>query len=511
MDLGMQLGQGMRTEQNLSPQMLQSINILQMNTLDLETAIKQEVENNPLLEISDDDAAPEKDKDANDQPEDTDRSTPDSDPERELGSTPEDDSNIDWDAYMSDGFQNAEAPLKDLNAPDPDDDELHAETHGTQSIQDVLKNQLREWKRSRQVVKIVEYLIGCIGEDGFLAPAGNEHSELDPSLTQDKDPDIAEAEAVLLKKKLLEEASMPVQEAFHVLQSFTPPGIGARDLRECLLIQAYRIPDFSPLAIRILEEQYDALKDLRYATIAKALGVTTEDVQTAVHELSKLTPHPGAQLSDAPTQTIVPDMAVVENADGEFHVVMKNNRNVPHLRINATYRMLLKNKGTSKVDKDFIRDKLNAANAFIKSIDNRHSTMSLVMQAIVERQHDFFAKGPEYLKPMILQDIADTIQRDPSTVNRVTNGKYVETPFGIYELKQFFTSGVTQKDGSEMSSARILDALRSLIESENPSKPLSDQALTEALAKQGISVARRTIAKYREEELKILPARLRKK
>ena len=204
-------------------------------------------------------------------------------------------------------------------------------------------------------------------------------------------------------------------------------------------------------------------------------------------------------------------MAVVENADGEFHVVMKNNRNVPHLRINATYRMLLKNKGTSKVDKDFIRDKLNAANAFIKSIDNRHSTMSLVMQAIVDRQHDFFAKGPEYLKPMILQDIADTIQRDPSTVNRVTNGKYVDTPFGIYELKQFFTSGVTQKDGSEMSSARILDALRSLIESENPSKPLSDQALTEALAKQGISVARRTVAKYREEELKILPARLRKK
>ena len=207
MDLGMQLGQGMRTEQNLSPQMLQSINILQMNTLDLETAIKQEVENNPLLEISDDDAAPERDKEANDQPEDTDRSTPDSDPERELGSTPGDDSNIDWEAYMSDGFQNAEAPLKDLNAPDPDDDELHAETHGTQSIQDVLKNQLREWKRSPQVVKIVEYLIGSIGEDGFLAPAGNEHSELDPSLTQDKDPDIAEAEAVLLKKKLLEEAS----------------------------------------------------------------------------------------------------------------------------------------------------------------------------------------------------------------------------------------------------------------------------------------------------------------
>ena len=156
-----------------------------------------------------------------------------------------------------------------------------------------------------------------------------------------------------------------------------------------------------------------------------------------------------------------------------------------------------------------MREKLNAANTFIKSVDNRHSTIELVMNAILKKQHDFFAKGPENLKPMILQDIAEEINRDPSTVNRATNGKYVETPYGIYELKQFFSSGVTQSDGSSIGSAKILDTIRDLVANEDHSSPLSDQALADALESQGMKVARRTVAKYREE-LKILPARLRK-
>ncbi|MCK9182173.1 MAG: RNA polymerase factor sigma-54 [Fibrobacteraceae bacterium] len=504
MNLGMQLGQKMKMEQNLSPQMLQSIAILQMNTLDLETAVKQELETNPLLEQ--DDNSDERLQSIDSPTEEHTRKEGD-DTSHELMETGEE-SNIDWDRYMSDGFQNTEAPLKDLNSPDPDDDDLRHEPTGSMSLQDFLKNQLREWKRPARIVAIVEYLIGCINEDGFLASAGTELSEIDPQKMSEKNPDILEAEEVLQKKKQLEEAALPVQEAFHVLQSFTPPGIGARDLRECLLIQAYHIPDFPLLSIQILEQQYDALKELRYAAIAKALNVTTEEVQKAVHELSRLTPHPGAQIDNTPSQTIVPDMEVVEVRPGEFDVVMKRG-SMPHLHINETYRQLLKSSSASKADKDFVRNKLNSANMFIKSIDNRHSTMYLVMKAIVEKQHDFFAKGPENLKPMVLQDIANTVNRDPSTVNRATNGKYVETPFGVYELKQFFTSGVTQKDGSSMSSAKILDAIKELVENENSAAPLSDQAITETLAKQGISVARRTTAKYREE-LKILPARLRK-
>lgn len=507
MDIGMHLGQGMRLEQTLSPQMLQSITILQMNTLDLETAIKQEVETNPLLEIEDSETKPELDN-SQDTHETLNDHSDNAEGEHELMNS-QNDSDIDWDKYMSDGFQNYEAPLKDLNSPDPDDDEIHPESKGFQSLQDYLKNQLREWKRPPRIVAIVEYLIGCVGDDGFLAPAGKELSEIAPEKITSQNPDIEEAEKVLQNEKPLDEASLAVQEAFHVLQSFTPPGIGARNLRECLLIQAYRIPDFSPLAIEILEKYYDALKELRYANIAKSLGITTEAVQIAIHELSKLTPHPGTQIGDAPLQTIIPDMTIVETKPGEFGVIMKNN-SFPRLRINSMYKMLLKNQSTSKEDKEYIREKLNAANTFIRSIDNRHSTMFLVMQAIVDKQHDFFTKGPEYLKPMILQDIADTVKRDPSTVNRVTNGKYVETPYGVYELKQFFTSSITQKDGSEMSSARILDSIKTLIEGEDHKKPLSDQAITDALEKLGIHAARRTVAKYREEELKILPARLRK-
>jgi RNA polymerase sigma-54 factor len=396
-----------------------------MNTLDLETAIKQEVETNPLLEIEDGENKTELEN-ISENHDTTPEHTESSDTERELMNS-QSDNDIDWDKYMSDGFQNAEAPLKDLNSPDPDDDDIHPENKGFQSLQDYLKNQLREWKRPPRIVTIVEYLIGCVGDDGFLAPAGTEFSELDPEKLTSTNADIAEAEAVLQNKIALEAASLAVQEAFHVLQSFTPPGIGARNLRECLLIQAYRLPDFSPLAIEILEHHFEALKELRYAAIAKALNITTEAVQAAVHELSRLTPHPGTQIGDAPLQTIIPDMSVVETKPGEFSVIMKNN-SLPRLHINSTYKMLLKDKNTSKEDKDYIREKLNAANTFMRSIDNRHSTMSLVMQAIVDKQYDFFAKGPEYLKPMILQDIADTVKRDPSTVNRVTNGNMLK-PF----------------------------------------------------------------------------------
>lgn len=486
MDLGIQLKQGTRLEQNLSPQMLQSIKMLQMNTLELETAISQELEVNPLLEEVAEVPAKESEDTRDNEPEDT----------------------IDWAERFEDGFKDSddsEAPYRDLGGRDPEDN-AHMELSRAPSMQEFLRNQLREWKRPPRIVKIVEYLIDCVGDDGFLAPA--DKSLISEENRDEQNSDIAEVEEVLQQKKSLEDASYPVQEAFHVLQSFSPPGIGARNLRECLLIQAYRIPDFSPLAIQILEKHFDALKDLRYAVIAKSLGVSTEDVQKAVHELSKLSPHPGAQINDTPIQPIVPDMEVVEAEPGEYKVVMRRD-NLPHIRINETYKKILQSSTASKKDKEFVREKLNSANSFLRSVDNRRSTIELVMNAILEKQRDFFAKGPENLKPMILQDIADAVHRDPSTVNRATNGKYVDTPYGIYELKQFFSSGIEQADGSSLGSAKILDAIKELVEGEDRKAPLSDQAITEALAEKGIKVARRTVAKYREE-LKILPARLRK-
>ncbi len=502
MDLGIQLKQGVRLEQNLSPQMLQSVKMLQMNSIELETAISEELAENPLLEADD---APDSRLESLDEPT-RESSGRDGDDNSHDLMEPGGENSIDWEKYMEDGFRNAEAPYRDLGGRNADD-ELRPEPTRDLSMQDILKNQLREWKRPPRIVRIVEYLIGCVGDDGFLAPADNGLVAQETSADR-RNPDILEVEDVLQKRKPLEEASYPVQEAFHVLQSFTPPGIGARDLRESLLIQAYRIPDFSPLAIRILEDHYDELRELRYAAIAKALSVSTEDVQKAVHELSRLSPHPGTQINDAPVQSIVPDMEVVETKPGKFKVVMYRDH-IPHLHINETYRKLLQSPTASKKDKEYVREKLNAANSFIKSVDNRHSTIELVMNAILEKQRDFFAKGPEHLKPMILQDIADEIHRDPSTVNRATNGKYVDTPYGVYELKQFFSSGISQGDGTSVGSAKILDAIRELVSGEDRKSPLSDQAIAEALERQGVKVARRTVAKYREE-LKILPARLRK-
>lgn len=275
MDLGIQLKQGMKLDQNLSPQMLQSIKMLQMNTIELQAAITQEIETNPLLEAE--------------EPVDNRMESLD-EPVRESSGVDGDDNShdlmepgiensIDWNQYMEDGFRNSEAPYKDLGGRDPDEDLRPEPTRGL-SMQELLKNQLREWKRPPQIVKIVEYLIGCVGDNGFLAPADKDLL-LDENAEEQKDPDIAEVEEVLQNKKPLEEASYPVQEAFHVLQSFTPPGIGARNLRECFLIQAYRIPDFSPLAIQILEKHFDALTELRYAAIAKALNKSTEEVQKA--------------------------------------------------------------------------------------------------------------------------------------------------------------------------------------------------------------------------------------
>lgn len=521
MNIGMQMNQGVRLEQTLSPQMLQSITILQMNALDLETAIKQETEQNPLLELTDSEERTDE-LNENRSEEDLDIRLEDDDVERGLIDDP-DEKLIDWDKYFEEGFVDAERPLKDLNTPDPEEEEWSRQSTETQSMQDFLKAQLRGWKRPERIVVVVEYLIDSLDEKGYVQSALTQDIETIKVRSGFKEVeetsleylvasnlDILEAEEVLQRKKDLEEASFVVREAFHILQSLSPRGIGARHLQECLLIQAYSIPEFSPLAIRILEKHFKALKGLRYAAIAKELGVSTEEVQFAVQDLSKLSPHPGVLINNSPVQAIVPDMTVIEEKPGVFKVIVKDPPFRNRLRINQTYRKLLTSSGTSAKDKEYIRDKLNAANSFLRNIDNRQSTMELVMNAILRRQMDFFTKGPEHLKPMILQTIADDIQRDPSTVNRVTNGKYVEIPYGVYELKQFFTNGLRQEDGSDMGSARILNAIKQLIDGEDRKKPYSDQALTNALEEQGIRIARRTVAKYREEDLKMLPARLRK-
>lgn len=544
MNLGMQANIGQTQEQTLSPALLQSVKMLQKTSQELETAIKEEVEVNPLLEVDDGDFddLPSVDKD----PEELDPRANESDEFPEdiedmargsLDDTAEVDgsyldsdssSDMNWDSYLGDGTSYDDAPFRDLNAgsKDPDEDWDRPIKDVGKSLQEQLEDQLRFWNGTGELQeqlkecgvtdehfrKLVRYLINSINDDGFLCDA-NRDSDSEVVMVQSDDKYIDEIERVLRRELSLEDASLPVREAIHVLQSFKPAGIGARDQRECFLIQAYAIPNFPSLAIEILEQEYENLLQLRYPKIAKALDVSVEEVKAAIASLSRLRPHPGFQLSHSFSHIINADLKVVEKK-GNYEVVCFKTKMQKSLRINQTYKAILTDPSASKQDKEYVKTQLAKATDLIKAVDNRFSTIELVMRAIVKRQRGFFENGPAFLKPMILQDVADDVHMAVSTVQRATDQKYVETPYGIYELKQFFTNGIKQgssPDSEEVGSAQVIAAIKTLIDEEDKSSPLSDQDISDELLKQGIKVARRTVAKYREKELKILPKNQRKR
>ena len=544
MNLGMQANLGQTQEQTLSPALLQSVKMLQKTSQELETAIKEEVEVNPLLEVDDGDfdeldAPVDKDPDELDPRSNDSEEYPEDIQDMARGSLDDtadvdssyldgESSDVNWDSYLGDGTSYDDAPFNDLNSggKDPDEDWDRPIKDVGKSLQEQLEDQLRLWNGTRELQeqlqengvteehfrKLVQYLINSINDDGFLCDV-NRDNESEAMIVQSDDKYIDEIERVLRGELKLEDASLPVREAVHVLQSFKPSGIGARDQRECFLIQAYAIPNFPSLAIRILEEEYENLLQLRYAKIAKALNVSADEVKTAVASLSRLRPHPGFQLSHSYSHIINADLKVVEKK-GNYEVVCFKTKMQKSLRINQTYKAILTDPSASKQDKEYVKAQLAKATDLIKAVDNRFSTIELVMRAIVKRQRGFFENGPAFLKPMILQDVADDVHLAVSTVQRATDQKYVETPYGMYELKQFFTSGVKQgtaPDAEEVGSAQIIDAIKTLIDEEDKSSPLSDQDISDELLKQGIKVARRTVAKYREKELKILPKNQRKR
>ncbi|MCQ2104979.1 MAG: RNA polymerase factor sigma-54 [Fibrobacter sp.] len=531
MDLGINIGTSQRLEQTLSPQLLQSVNILQKTSLELETAIKDELESNPLLEL--DESVPDESRESDEYSENNEDNPADSGSDmRDVDDRDMDERYQDGDSLLDFNFDrflengnNDDAPFKDLNerSTDAEDEWDRPLKDVGKSLQDNLRDQLMLWSGTRELLEqlaecgcserrfraLVEYLIDSVSEEGFLQGAGPEQAPIQLS----HDEYINEIEAMLRAEQELDSCSIPVREAVHVLQGFNPKGIGARDQRECFLIQAYAMPGFPTLGIKILENCYEDLLALRYAKIGKSLGASTEEVQKAVASFARLNPHPGFQLSNARLQTISADLKIVEKK-GRFTVEAVRSSLQKRLRINQTYKSILDDKNASKSDKDYVRTHLNKAVEFMKAVDNRYSTMELVMQAILKRQKAFFSQGPAFLKPMVLQDIADDVKRDVSTVNRVTNGKFVDTPFGVYELKRFFTSGVKQgsaPDAEEVGSAQIIDAIKKMIDEEDKKKPLSDQAISDKLAEQGVKVARRTVAKYRENNLHILTASQRKR
>jgi RNA polymerase sigma-54 factor len=294
-----------------------------------------------------------------------------------------------------------------------------------------------------------------------------------------------------------------------VIQAFDPPGIAARDVRESILIQLGMRDEQDELTYVIVRDHFDALFNHRWTELAKVLGVQPIEVQDAADAISHLDPKPGLKYSPEQEQYVVPDL-IVEEIDGEY-MVFANDTSLPRLRISQSYREIAKDKKQfTGENKEFISSRLNSAHWMIQAIEQRRQTMLKVMNFIVDRQRDFFERGVQHLKPLTLREVADYIEMHESTVSRVTNKKYVQTPRGVYSLKYFFSSGLSTTSGEDISARGVKDKIKSLVADEDTAKPLTDQAIVKLLMIDGVKIARRTVAKYRDQ-LGVLPARMRKR
>jgi len=465
----------LKLQQKLSFQMIQSLKLLQVNTLQLEQLLKTEMEMNPVLEITDDieDAQEETQEQRKEE-----TAAVEEEKELEVG-----EDSIDWEEYLEDGFEMGENVSRETER---ETERFEPTAVYQATLDEHLNNQLNEKKLPERLHLLVQFVIGCLSSDGYLRIPAEE---------------IAEATQASIYE---------VEEALNVIWNMEPPGLGARNLQECLALQLRRMRLQDSLAMRIITGAWDLFEKLKVPDIGRKFGVDVGEVQRAIDVIRRLNPKPGYQVSPERPPVIVPDL-IVEKVDGEY-VVSLNDRSVPQLRISKAYADMLRRGSTAAKDvKKYVREKFNSAAWLIRSIEQRKSTMLRVMYAIIDKQRDFFDKGPPNLNPLRLQDIADIIGMHISTVSRVTSNKYVQTPHGIFELKYFFTEAVGQDgEGTDISSEKIRNRIRELVEGENALKPLSDQKIADILSREDLKVARRTVAKYREQ-LKILPARLRQK
>lgn len=473
--MNLSLDMSMKLQQKLSFQMIQSLKLLQVNTLQLEQMLKTELEMNPLLVAGDDDTVEVKEEDT-DKKEDADEAGEDTD-------LTVDEDTVDWENYLEEGFDLGYSGREEIDH----NEERYEPTPVYQStLEEHLTGQISEKKLPRRKQLLVQFLIGSLDADGYLR--------------------ISLEDIVNYTKTSMPEA----EEALQILWSFDPPGVGARSLKECMTLQLRARGKEGTLAWRIVDEKWDLFEKLKIPEIARELGVEPRTVQDAIDDLKTLNPKPGYEYNAEKPSTIIPDL-IVEKIEGKF-VAMLNDRSIPSLHINRSYATMLKKGSTARLEvKKYLREKFNSASWFIGAIEQRKATILKVMNAIVEHQKEFFEKGPPHLSPLRLQDIADTIKMHISTVSRVTSNKYVQTPHGIFELKYFFTEAVVKDaEGFDISSQRIKMRIRQMIETEDPKDPLSDQKIAYTLSAEQLAVARRTVAKYREQ-MKILPARLRQK
>jgi RNA polymerase sigma-54 factor len=469
----MKLELQLRLQQTLAPQLIQSLKMLQMPVLKLEQTIRQELSTNPLLEEVDE--AELEQESAEEEAE----------PEFDVAETASDDEDdgdaIDWNEY----FFDEEEGYKVREPRETKEDTFESTASQTINLYYHLNQQLALLKLSEEEHLIGEYIIGNIAPDGYLSVSV---------------PEMAQELGIEEEK---------IEKVLAMIQRFDPTGVGARDLREALLIQLREKGMEGTLAYRIVDEHINDLYRKSILQIAKMMGVPADKAQQAMNIIKGLSPSPAYGRFDPPAQPVVPDL-IVERF-GDEYVVFHNDRYVPRLRINAGYKELVRRGNTSSPEtKKYIKQKLEQARWLLNAINQRRTTMIRVMEAIIEKQRDFFDNGPAFLKPLIMEDIAQAVGMNVATISRVSNGKYVQTPYGVYEIKYFFNAGISRADGEDLSKRSVKKRIEEIIKNEPPDKPLSDQEIHRILNEEGIQLARRTVTKYREE-LKIPPARLRKR
>jgi RNA polymerase sigma-54 factor len=485
---GIYLGQYLKLEQKLTPQQILLSTLLQLPMLSLEQRIKSELEQNPVLEEGEEDPENLEEKiEANDDEIEKveeelklhEQENKKDDIDKEEMQKAQDDTDIENLFKDEDTFE-IKIP-KDKNIEEFDRPEV-----STTSLSQHLMDQFRTLKLSEREYNIGEHLIWNIRDDGYL------DGTLDLiKLTEDFEVSMEDVEKVLKH-----------------IQHLDPVGIGSRNLKECLLAQLeeQELPD--PVAIRIIKDHFEDFKNKRFDKLMQALDSDEERLQEAIDEIKHLNPKPGRELFETQTNYITPDF-VVEKVEGQF-VVSLSDWNIPPLRISNTYKnMLMDKKNTDSETRGYIRKKVENARWFITSIYQRKMTMMKVMEAIVEQQLQFFEKGPDFIKPLIMREIAEIIKMDISTVSRVSNSKYVQTDYGVFELKYFFNERIENEDGEEIATPRIKKRIQQIVNKEDSKKPLSDDKLSAMLKEEGFPIARRTVAKYREQ-LDIPVARLRR-
>jgi len=453
------LSQKQELRQQLSPRQVLQASLLQLNLPLLEQRILHELEINPALELID---LPMEEE-------------PETEPEEEFE---EEEVEFDWEELLGD-HDDYEIPKQ----REVTEDEPERPLASQESFSERIIKQLRDCNLNEDEIRIAEEVLGNLDEQGYL-----------------------NIEPMLISDRLGIEESAVIQ-VMHTIQRMDPPGLASRNMRECLMAQA-EVRDENPVAVNILNKYFDDFANHRYEKIMQDMQCSKEELNEAMEFISRLNPSPRDDNIFLAGNVVIPDVTV-EDRGGEYHVVVQDG-NLPEVRVSKSYLNMLADHKDEKDVQKFVKQKLEAANWFVDAVEQRKKTIQRVMESIIRRQPEYFHSGDKKLHPMILQDVADDIEMDISTISRVTNGKYVQLPWEIKELKTFFSEGIKTAAGDTISNTEVKKRLKEIIDSEDKQHPVGDEEITEQLKREGYTIARRTITKYREQ-MKVPTARLRRK